>query len=645
MFGKKKRTQDGIVTIDVKELDEEGKKRTLSGRSLLLVNCIAFAMSIFQMYASGISAIDVTIFRAMHLGFALVLIFLLFPMTKKSSKKSISWYDYCLAILAAIPNIYLACNVAELARRAGRPTQMDLIMGAIIILLTLEAARRVLGTALVCVAIFFICYTLFGPYFPGMFAHRGASFSGLIRHMILSTEGVFGVALGASAKFVFLFCTLGAFMNAIKADDILIKLAISAFGKQKGGPAKAAVISSALFGTISGSALANISTTGAFTIPLMKKTGYEAEFAGAVETAASIGGQIMPPVMGSVAFIIAEFLGVSYLEVCLAASVPALLYFGAIFISVHQKASAMGLKGVPDDQIPDGKAILKKQGYLLLPLIMIIVLLVIGFSASMAGFIAIISVIVISWFNAESRFTPQKLFYAFADGAKSAIGVAIACAVVGFIIGSFTLSGLGVKMASVVLALGQGNIFLTLVLSAITSIVLGMGVPTTANYIMMSMITVPVVIQLGVNPLAAHLFCYYFGIVSDLTPPVALGALTAAGLAKGKFIPTAINSMKLGVAAFVIPFIFCFNPVLLLGQTEFSFMIIIHVLFAIIGMTALSCALHNYLLCAMKLPERFLVAICALAMVYPEIWTSAVGIAIMVVLVANQKRRVARAGN
>lgn len=641
LFKKKKRVEDGIVTIDVNELVE--KKRTLAGTALLIVNIIGCIMSVFQMYVAGISTIDVTIFRALHLGFGLCITYMVYPMTKKSSRSQIPWYDYFLAALATVPNLYIAVMLKELATRAGRLTTLDVVVGVLLCVTLLEAARRVVGPVLTGICIFFIFYTLYGPIFPGALAHRGASLSGLIRHMIYTTEGVFGTALGASASFIFLFCLLGSLMNQVGADDVLIQLAISVFGRQRGGPAKAAVVSSGLFGMISGSSLANITTTGAFTIPLMKKVGYEGEFAGAVEAAASVGGQIMPPVMGAAAFIIAEFLGVSYLEVCLGAALPAFLYFIAIFASVHQKAVALDLKGVPKEDLPDGKKVLKERGYLLLPLLAIIALLVMGFSPSMAGFVSILITIAISWVKPESRLGPKQIFQAFADGAKGATDVVIACAVIGFIIGSFTLSGLGVKMASLVLGLGGGNLFLTLLFTAVASIILGMGVPTTANYIMMSMITVPAVVQMGVNPMAAHLFCFYFGIVSDLTPPVALGALTGAGIAKARFMPTAINSTKLGVAAFVVPFFFVFNPSLLLGQTPFGIMTVVTVVFSIIGIIILSCGLYSQLVTKTNTAERVILLACGLAMVYPEIITSIIGVSVVSLLIINQKRRAAKA--
>lgn len=626
-----------VVDIDVNLLVE--KKRSLIGPTLLIVNVIGFSMALFHMYCAGFKTIDVMQFRAMHLAFGLCILFLVYPMSKKSSRDTVPWYDWVLAVIATIPNLYIAIGFKQLAARAGHVTTLDAIMGLLLMLIILEAARRVVGMTLVGISGFFILYTMFGSYFPSVLAHRGATLGGLVRHMILSTEGLFGVALGASASFIFLFCLLGAMMAEIGADSVLIDLAVSAFGKQRGGPAKAAVVSSALFGTISGSSLANVTTTGTFTIPLMKSVGYEPEFAGAVEATASCGGQIMPPVMGAAAFIIAEFTGSSYLAVCLAAALPALLYFTGIFAAVHVRACAKNLKGVPADQLPDAKKLMKEKGYLLIPLISIIAILMMGMSPSMAAFISVCVTIVVSFFKRGTRMTPRKLFNAFANGAKGAVDVMIACAIVGFIVGSFTLTGLGVKMATLVTMLAGGKLILTLLFSAIASIILGMGVPTTANYIMMSMITVPAVTLMGVPAMAAHLFCFYFGIVSDLTPPVAMAALTGAGIAKARFWPTAINATKLGAAAFIIPFFFVYNPVLLLGQEPFTVMVLVGMLFSVIGIVAISCGLFRFVIRETTLIERILMLAAGMMMVLPEMVTSLGGLALVAFVILLQKRR------
>lgn len=614
------------------------KKRQLTGAALMTVNIICFVFTIFQLYEAGPGNLLANVLRAIHLGFGICIVFLTFPICKKASKESIPWYDIILAIAALVVNLYLVIFFEELTRRAGLLTKTDLIMGLILIFLLLEASRRIVGPALTGIAAFFLIYTLFGRYFPDVIAHRGVSIGNLVRHMYLTLEGVYGVALGVSASFIFLFIVMGAILTHMGTGEFLIDLAILGFGKQRGGPAKAAVVSSALFGLISGSSVANICTTGTFTIPLMKKIGYRPYFAGSVEASASIGGQIMPPIMGAAAFIIAENLGVSYLTVCLAAAVPAFLYFSCIFFAVHQEAVRLGIKGMSDEDMPDKKKVLKRS-YLILPLIIIIALLVMGFSPAMAGFIAILSAIALSWLKPETRYTPKKLFLAFADGARNALEVLIACAVVGFIVGSFTLSGMGLKLAALVLEVGDGRLLITLVLTALASLVLGMGVPTTANYVMMSMITVPAVAQMGVVPMAAHLFCFYYGIISDLTPPVALGALAGAGIAGAKFWPTAINATKLGIAAYVAPFFFIYHPQLLLGQSEFSPMNLLYLLFTFLGLLMLSCALYNFVIVKTKWYERILILGCAFMTILPELTSSLIGLGVFGLIILLHKRR------
>lgn len=614
------------------------KRRQLSGTALLIVNVICFAMSIFQLYAAGIYPFSAHILRAIHLGFGMTIVFLIYPIMKKGVQTKIPLRDIVLAIISTVVNLYLVVNYEALSYRAGSVTTMDFVMGLLLIILLLEAARRVVGPVLVGVAGFFLLYTLFGQYFPDAVAHRGVSLESLVRHMYLTTEGTFGVALGVSASFIFLFILMGAILTHMGTGEFLIDLALCAFGKARGGPAKAAVVSSALFGLINGSAVANIATTGTFTIPLMKKVGYKPHFAGSTEAAASIGGQIMPPVMGAAAFIIAENLGIPYIKVCAAAAVPAALYFTGIFFAVHQEAVRMGIKGLPPEEIPALKPVLKRA-YLILPLIAIIVMLVIGFSPAMAGFIAIIVAIALSWVKPESRMTPKKLFYAFADGTRNALEVLIACAVVGFIVGSFTLSGMGLRLAALVVEIGGGMLLPTLALTAIASLVLGMGVPTTANYVMMSMITVPAVTMMGVHPIAAHLFCFYFGIISDLTPPVALGALAGSGIAGAKFLPTSLNATKLGCAAYIAPFAFVYNSKLLLGQFAFTWDLIPLLFFAFLGVGVVSCALYGFMVVTTKWYERILLFGIAYGMFSPSMTASVVGLVILVLIYLVQKKR------
>lgn len=628
-----------IATTDIKvQKALADRKRELVGVALMVVNVICFAMTMFQMYAAGPGNLLPVTLRAIHLAFGVCLVILLFPVTQGKSKNRIPWYDIVLATAGVCANLYLVIFLDELAARAGIMTTPDLIMGCIMIVTLLEASRRIVGPFLTGIAVFFLIYTIFGQYFPGVLAHRDVSVISVVRQMYLTLEGVYGVVLGVSASFIFLFITMGAVLTRMGTAEFLIDIALCAFGKQRGGPAKAAVIASALFGMISGSSVANICTVGTFTIPLMKKVGYKPYFAGSVEAAASVGGQIMPPVMGAAAFIIAENLGVAYLTVCLAAIIPACLYFAGIFFAVHQEAVRLGIEGMKKEELPNVWKVLK-HSYLILPLVMIVFMLVLGFSPAISGLIAILIAIALSFLKPESRLTPKKLFYAFADGAKGSLEVLVACAVVGFIVGSFTLSGMGLKLASIVLDIGNGNLFITLLLTAVASIILGMGVPTTANYVMMAMITVPAVVAMGVLPMAANLFCFYFGIISDLTPPVALGALAGSGLAGAKFWPTALNATKLACAAYVAPFFFVYHPELLLGQVPFELMHILYMVFAFCGLGILSCALYNFIVAKGKWYERILLFVAAYMTFLPDMTTSFIGIGIFVAIYFIQKRR------
>lgn len=614
------------------------KKRALTGRALMAVNIICFSMTIFQLYAAGPGNLLPNTLRAVHLGFGVSLAILMYPIAKNIGRKKIPLYDIVLAVVGMAANLYLVIFLDELMARAGILTRTDLIMGCIMIFTLLEASRRIVGPFLTGVAIFFLFYTLFGYLFPAVIAHRGVSVAMMVRHMYLTLEGTYGVALGVSASFIFLFIVMGVILTHMGTGEFLIDICLCGFGRQVGGPAKAAVVASCFFGMISGSSVANICTVGSFTIPLMKRIGYKNWFAGSVEAAASVGGQIMPPVMGAAAFIIAENLGVSYLKVCLAAAIPAALYFTGIFFAVHQEAVRVGIRGMKKEELPEFRQVIKRA-YLITPLFIIIIMLVLGFSPAMAGLSSVLLAIALSYLKPESRFTPKKLFCVLADGAKGALEVLIACAVVGFIVGSFTLSGMGLKLASLVLAAGGGNLFITLLLTALASIVLGMGVPTTANYVMMSMITVPAVVAMGVMPMAAHLFCFYYGIISDLTPPVALGALAGSGLAGSKFWPTAINATKLACAAYVAPFFFVYHPELLLGMSDFKLINMSYIVFAFFGLMILSCTLYNFVVVTGKWYERAILLIAAFMTILPGLVTSSGGIGVFLVIYLIQKKR------
>lgn len=629
--------KDATVAAQVPEALMD-RKRQLTGTSLLLLNLICFSMTLFQLYIAGPGNVLANISRAIHLGYGMCIVFLLFPGSKRGSKQKIAWFDFIFALAGIAVNLYIVLNFKQLTMRAGLVTQVDLYLGILLILLLLECARRVVGPVLTGIAAFFLVYTLYGQIFPDVIAHRGVSMPHLVRHMYLTLEGVYGIALGVSTDFIFLFILMGAILTHMGTGEFLIDLAICAFGRQRGGPAKAAVVSSAMFGVISGSSVANVCTTGTFTIPLMKKTGYKPFFAGSVEAAASVGGQIMPPVMGAAAFIIAETLGQPYLMVCAAAALPALLYFAGIFFAVHQEAVRSNLKGLPPEDIPQFRHV-AKRAYLLIPLVVIIGIMVLGFSPAFAGLISILSAIVVSWLRKETRYTPRKLFFAFADGAKNAIEVLIACATVGFIIGSFTLSGMGLRLASLVLEIGGGHLLPTLAFTGLASIVLGMGVPTTANYVMISMITAPALVAMGVLPMSAHLFCFYYGIVSDLTPPVALASLAGAGVAGARFWPTAINASKLGIAAYIAPFFFVYHPLLLIGQTPFEPELLFNIVFSFGGLMIISCGLFGFVLVKARWYERILLIAAGLATFQPELISSFVGVGVFGIICILQRGR------
>jgi TRAP transporter 4TM/12TM fusion protein len=452
--------------------------------------------------------------------------------------------------------------------RAGMPNTMDLIVGCAGILVVLEATRRVSNPVLPVIAIFFLFYCYFGQSAPSIFQHRGYNFYRIINHMYLGTEGIFGTPLSVSATFVFMFVLFGTIVEQTGLGKFIIDLSMALAGWSAGGPAKVAVVSSGIMGTISGSSVANVCTTGMFTIPLMKSVGYQPYFAGAVEAVASTGGQIMPPVMGAAAFIMAQTMGVPYLDVALAAVVPALLYYIAVIVQVHFEATRLGLKGLPRNRLPSLKKLMLERGYLLLPLAGIIYFLVAGYTPLKSAFYGIVLTIVTSYLRRDTWLTPKKLWAGLENGARSSLGVACACATVGVVIGTATLTGLGLKLAYAIVDLAGGNTLLTLLYTMVASILLGMGLPTTANFIVTSTMAAPALIHLNIPPMAAYMFVLYFGIAADLTPPVALAAYAGAGIAKADSMRTGLTATRLALAGFLVPYIYAYNPILVLVGFE-----------------------------------------------------------------------------
>jgi TRAP transporter 4TM/12TM fusion protein len=632
--------QEGDQKIDLDDLmrkyDTEARFRALEGWQSKLVALIAIAMSCFHFYTSGFGLLLAQKQGAVHLAFTLCLVFLLYPASSKHSKTSgIPFYDFILGAVGVASAMYLVVFFNELTTRAGLPTQTDLIMGFLLIVTLLEATRRISNPVLPCLAVAALLYCYFGRSLPEMIAHRGFSVQRIVNHMYLGTEGIFGTPLEVSSTFVFMFILFGSVLEKTGLGKFIIDLSMALAGWSTGGPAKVAVVSSGLMGTVSGSSVANVCTTGMFTIPLMKSVGYEPHFAGAVEAVASTGGQIMPPVMGAGAFIMAQFLGVPYLEVALAAVVPALLYYFAVMVQVHFEATRLGLKGIPWTQLPPLWPLLKSKGFLLIPLIAIIYFLIAGYTPLRAAFNGILVSFALSWLNKETRLTPTRILEAFQSGARGAIGVACACATVGMVVGMGTLTGLALRIANAIVTLAGGSKILTLFYTMLASIVLGTGLPTTANFIVTSTMAAPALFKLGVPAKAAYMFVFYFGIAADLTPPVALAAYAGSGIAGSDPMKTGITAFKLALAGFLIPYIYVYNPMLLFIDVV-PLQMIQAIFTAMLGVFLLSMFTIGYYKATIPLYLRLVAFAGALGLLIPGTMTDAGGIAVLVLIYVIQ---------
>ena len=620
----------------MRKYDTEARFRALEGWQSKLVALIAIAMSCFHFYTSGFGLLLAQKQGAVHLAFTLCLVFLLYPASSKHSKTSgIPFYDFILGAVGVASAMYLVVFFNELTTRAGLPTQTDLIMGFLLIVTLLEATRRISNPVLPCLAVAALLYCYFGRSLPEMIAHRGFSVQRIVNHMYLGTEGIFGTPLEVSSTFVFMFILFGSVLEKTGLGKFIIDLSMALAGWSTGGPAKVAVVSSGLMGTVSGSSVANVCTTGMFTIPLMKSVGYEPHFAGAVEAVASTGGQIMPPVMGAGAFIMAQFLGVPYLEVALAAVVPALLYYFAVMVQVHFEATRLGLKGIPWTQLPPLWPLLKSKGFLLIPLIAIIYFLIAGYTPLRAAFNGILVSFALSWLNKETRLTPTRILEAFQSGARGAIGVACACATVGMVVGMGTLTGLALRIANAIVTLAGGSKILTLFYTMLASIVLGTGLPTTANFIVTSTMAAPALFKLGVPAKAAYMFVFYFGIAADLTPPVALAAYAGSGIAGSDPMKTGITAFKLALAGFLIPYIYVYNPMLLFIDVV-PLQMIQAIFTAMLGVFLLSMFTIGYYKASIPLYLRLIAFAGALGLLIPGTMTDAGGIAVLVLIYVIQ---------
>ncbi len=613
--------------------DETGVKRELTGTAWKVVAGVALAFSTYQLLIASFSPLSSLVTRSLHVGFLLLLAFLIHPISAKADRHRIVWYDALLASLAFALAFYHWVFEAELIQRSGDPSTADLVVGTLMIALLFDGARRVLGAALPIICATFLAYGLFGQHLPGALAHRGYGFDQIIGALYLGSEGIYGIPTLVSATYIFLFILFGSFLEHAGMINLFNSIALGFVGHARGGPAKVAVISSGMMGTISGSGVANVLTVGQFTIPLMKRFGYSSVFAGAVEATASMGGQIMPPVMGAVAFIMAETLNVPYVSIVKAAVIPAVLYYVTAFWMVHLEAGRAGLHGLPKSECPNPWQAIRLKWYLLLPLAVLVFMLFDGFTPMFSGIVglALTAVLILgagiasgvgstlfrvvlwiilgagtaSFFKygiwpiigmigtlvawnfviKGGRDTLAIMRGSLIDGARQAVAVGVACAIVGVIIGVLTLTGAASSFAGFVLDIGQKSLFLSLVLTMAVCLVLGMGIPTIPNYIITSAIAAPALLKLGVPLIVSHMFVFYFGIMADLTPPVALAAFAAASIAKASPMKIGWKATHIAIAGFVIPYMAVYDPSLMLqGGTLYATVYVVFKALVAIGM-------------------------------------------------------------
>lgn len=629
MTTKEKNFQELSAEEVMQKFDKESDKREMKGFWNILINAICIVFAIFQLYTAAFGILDAHLQRAIHLAFGFLLIFLLYPARKSWSRTSMHPLDVLFALVGAASALYIVVNYQELVFRAGMNNETDFIVGVVGTLMVFEAARRVVGWPMITVAFVFIAYAFFGPYIPGIMAHRGVQVQELFDHLFFTTEGIFGTPMGVSSTFIYLFILFGSYLEATGLGKFFIDLANAVAGWAAGGPAKVAVLSSGLMGTVSGSSVGNVAGTGAFTIPMMKKLGYRPAFAGAVEAAASTGGQLMPPVMGAAAFLMAEFVGVPYFDVVKAAVIPALLYYIGVWLGVHYEAKKYGLKGTPREELPKFGPLFMEKGHLAIPLAVIVYLLVSGYTPMRAALAAIALSIICACLRKSTRIGLKEIVNGLIDGSKGVLGVLIACATAGIIIGVVTKTGVGLKVATALLDLSGGQLLPAMFFTMVTSLILGMGVPTTANYVITSTIAAPALVQMDVPVLAAHMFAFYFGIVADVTPPVALAAYAGAGIAGANPMRCGVIAAKLAIAAFIVPYIFVLAPELLMINAT-TLTIVYSALTAIIGMWGVSMAMIGFCQNALNYLQRVLFMAGGICMIIPGHITDIIGVVCLI---------------
>ncbi len=624
----------------MKELDAgEGlQAKDLSRFNVFAVAVIGIAMSVYHLYTGYFGAPEAFLHRSIHLLFTMVLIFIISPLSKEAWAKKYRWTDGLLIFLTLVCLGYLFINYEYIVTRYAlvHPlSSWDLTLGILLTVLLVEASRRAIGPALPITAGFFLAYAYIGPFLPGLLRHSGFSTEMIIDQLYLTTEGIFGMPLGVSATYVILFIIFGTFLEKSGTGQLFMDFASAITGWTRGGPGKISCISSALFGTISGSAVANVMVDGWLSIPLMKRTGFKPPFACAVEATASTGGQIMPPVMGAAAFVMSEFTGIPYITICLYALIPALLYYLALFSSIHFEAGRTGIKGIPKEELPRLRVVMARRGHMFIPLGVIVYMMIQGYTPMYACIFSTIAVVVLSFIRPETRMSFKTFLKALEESAKNTLGVAAACACAGIVIGVINLTGVGLKFTSFVLFVAGDSLIPALVLTMVAGIILGMGMPTTPAYIVQAALLIPALIKLGVLNVAAHMFVFYFSTISAITPPVAMAVYAAAGIGGAKLWPTGLWAMKIAATGFIVPFMFVYGPSLLFIGSWFD--IITSAISASFGVIALSAGLMGFLVKELKMWERFILVAAALMLIKPGIYTDIAGYAILLFVYLRQK--------
>ncbi len=604
-----------------------------------IITWLAIALAVFHLYTGFAGAYGALIQRSIHLSPILVLTYLLYPTATNKRFYIFGRFLDALFIIGSVSiGLYIIDQYHVLTFRDGNPNLSDMLLGILAIILVLEATRRVIGWTLPLVAVAFVIYAYWGPNMPGVFGHRGYDWGRILQHTYTSTEGIYGLPIGVSATFVILFIIFGAILQETGAGRFFIDLAFALFGRVRGGPAKVAVVGSTLFGTISGSATANVVGTGTFTIPMMKRLGYQPTFAAAVEAVASTGGQFMPPIMGAAVFVMIEMIHVTYREIIVMALLPAILYYVAVFIAVDLEAVRLGLRGMDRSELPKATRLLADGWpFLAPPVILVFMLMYMHWSPTKAGFWAIASTVAVSSLKATSRLTPRQILGALRAGTMATLQVALACACAGVVVSVFTLTGLGAKVSFALLELANEALLPMLVIGMVTSILLGMGMPTTPAYIILAVLIAPSLVKAGVPQIPAHLFVFYSGIISAITPPVALAAYAGAAIAKAPPLRTGFLAMRIGLAAFIVPFMFVYSPGLVFHGSPWE--VVYSIGTSLLGILAITYGVQGRMLRELYIVERMILVVSGLLFIPYSISANGIGLFLFLALVAWQRWR------